>query len=393
MHTRGAEKRPKPEVALLLCCARRTLDAAQAARLKSLLQGTIDWDFLFALATQNGLLPLVCEHLGRFSVVPTQFRESNRQNALRALFLTAELLRITDIFRRRRIPALPYKGPVVGQMAYANPLLRQFSDLDFVVPQGRIADVYAEMEGLGYEPKFKRPPAPKTPGAYIPGEYVFLHKVNRAMVEIHTESTLRHFPRPLDLRDISSRSMEITLNGRQVSTFGWADTLLLLCVHGAKDFWARLIWVADVVEVIEKLDQGDWQRLLVEAKRYDAERMLRIGLWLAREIFGSSLPATTLQDMENDRAIARIGTALCEPLLYQREHSQGIAGRSYYRIRMVRPIWKGIAYWLRLSTAPAEEDWATAVAVPGYRARYMFLRPLRLWRKYSRSSESTSKTE
>lgn len=384
MYTREAEKRPKPEIEMLLCCAPQTLDVTRAARLKELLQGAVDWDFLFALATQNGLLPLLCEHLGHVSTVPIQFREANRENALRALFLTAELLRITDRFCQCKIPALPYKGPVLGQMAYANPLLRQFDDLDFVVPQESIAGVYEEMEALGYEAKFKRPHAPKKPDVYIPGEYVFLHKVNRAMVEIHTEATLRHFPRPPNLEDMHRRAMAITLNGRKISTFDWADTLLMLCVHGAKDFWSRLIWVADVAEVLERLGECDWERLLSESKKYNAERMLKLGLWLAREIFGSNLPASILQDLEADRAAAEIGRALCEQLLHQKQHPKGIVWRSGYRIRMVQPVWKGTFYWLRLSTGPAEEDWGTAPEGRRYSVRYLFLRPLRLWRKYGR---------
>jgi len=385
MRARESERQLKPEIELLLCCARRTLDAGRAARLKEILQSLIDWEVLFSLAVQSGLLPLLCEHLGPSSSIPPNFREANRQNTLRALFLTAELLRIVDRFSQKEIPALPYKGPVLSQTAYAGPLLRQFDDLDFVVPQRFIANVYEEMAVLGYEPKFQRDQSSGECDVHIPGEYVFVHKVNRATVEVHTEKTLRHFPRPPDIEDVGRRSMEVTLNGRQVSTFGWADTLLMLCVHGAKDFWSRLIWIADVAAIIDRLDAPDWERLSAEAKKYDAERMLRLGLWLAREIFGSNVPGDVLRSAESDGVAVQIGSDLCGQLLQQKERAQGIVWRSRYRIRMVQPIWKGTSYWLRLSTAPTEEDWG---AVPNGQNRGVtnaFLRPLRLWRKYGRS--------
>jgi len=385
MRTRESEKQLKPEIELLLCCARRGLDAAHAARLKAILQGSIDWELLFALATQSGLLPLLCEHLGPSSLLPPNFREANRQNAVRALFLTAELLRIIDRFSEKQLLALPYKGPVLSQMAYANPLLRQFDDLDFVVPQRFISSVYKEMARLGYQPKFQRVQSSGGADVHIPGEYVFVHKVNRAMVEVHTAGTLRHFPRLPNIEDMSRRSMEVTLNGRQISTFGWADTLLMLCVHGAKDFWSRLIWIADVAGIVDRLDAADWKRVLTEARKCDAERMLRLGLWLARAIFESKVPADILQNVERDRVAARIGSELRRRLLYQKKHPQGIVWRSRYRIGMVQSIWKGTSYWLRLSTTLAEEDW---VAAPNARIRgvtYAFLRPLRLWRKYRRS--------
>ncbi|HEV2422688.1 MAG TPA: nucleotidyltransferase family protein [Candidatus Acidoferrales bacterium] len=388
MRARESEKHVKPEMELLLCCARRTLDTAQAARLKEILQGPLDWELLFPMATQSGLLPLLCKHLRDLGTLPDQFREANRQNSLRALFLTAELLRIADRFREREIPAMPYKGPVLGQIAYDNPQLRQFDDLDFVVPQRFIADAYQEMEALGYEPKFQRPRASLRTDARIPGEYVFVHRVNGAMVEIHTEATLRHFPRPPNIEDMGHRSIEITLNGRRIRTFDSADTLLLLCIHGAKDFWSRLIWVADVAQMIKKLAAADWESVLAEAKEHDAERMLRLGLWLARATFGSELPVSVLQNAERDRAVARIGNELCEQLLHRKKEPQGIVWRSHYRMRMVHPAWKGVLYWLHLSIAPAEEDWAALSDGRGHGVRYALLRPLRLWRKYRRSAES-----
>ncbi|MFZ0924193.1 MAG: nucleotidyltransferase family protein, partial [Candidatus Acidiferrales bacterium] len=173
----------KPEIEILLCCARGALSPVDLARLERISQSPIDWPLLFQLATENGLLPLLCEHLLQNSaIVPSetimQFRDANRQNALRALFLTAELLRITESLCRRQIPALPYKGPVLGQLAYANPSLRQFDDLDIVVPQRFMPQVYEEMETLGYEAKFSRDRFLAAGRKDIPGEYVFLHKIN-----------------------------------------------------------------------------------------------------------------------------------------------------------------------------------------------------------------------
>jgi Uncharacterised nucleotidyltransferase len=382
----------KPEVELLLCCARKTLNPADLSRLRKIAEGRIDWLRLFHLATENGLLPLLCEHLLQDSAavpseVVAQFREANRRNALRALFLTTELLRITDPLRQKQIPALSYKGPVLGQLAYANPLLRQFDDLDIVVPQRFMPQVYEEMAALGYEAKFPHERFLSAGSKAIPGEYVFRHKINGVMVELHTEATLRHFPRPPDLEQLARRSTAILLNGREIPTFAPADTLLMFCVHGAKDFWSRLIWVADVAALVEALPEAGWLPLFAEARKCDAERMVRLGLWLANAIFEASLPVGILQEITRGR-VARVGAELRDSLLDRRELPAGVTWRSLYRIRMVPGIWRGTRYWLRLSTAPAEEDWSMTDGRPGFRGSYAFLRPLRLWRKYGRAPAS-----
>lgn len=379
----------KPEIEILLCYARRALQPIHIQRLKQILEGQIDWPLLFELAEENSLTPLLCEHLLHSSLnlpsdVETKCREDNRKVGLRSLILTAELLRIMDCLQRRNIPALPYKGPVLGQLAYGNPLLRQFDDLDLVVPQRFIPQVYDAMDELGYKAKFPRERMAAAGGKNIPGEYVFRHG---ALVEWHTEQTLRHFPHSPHLEAMLHRSVPLLLTGHEVRTFGSADTVLLLCVHGAKDFWSRLIWIADVAAILESFSSQDWEQLFAEARKCGAERMVRLGLWLANGLFDSELPTRILKEVEEDHAVQHLGKELLDALLDRKAFPHGIVWRSSYRMRMVAPVWEGFRYWVRLSTAPAEEDWDEGQPI---HVSYALSRPFRLWRKY-RNPRKTEK--
>ena len=381
----------KPEIDILVCCARRTLDGVQLGRVRQRLAQPVNWSLLVQLANENGLLPLLCEHLleNFADAVPpeiaAQLRAEKRQSALRSLFLTAELLRIVELFEQSGLRVLPYKGPVTAQLAYGNPSLRHFDDLDIVVPHRFMPQVYERMQSLGYQAKLPRERFVATDSREIPGEYVFVHKVNGAMVEFHTERTFRHFPHPPDFENMAVHSATVCLNNRDVRTFANSDMLLMLCVHGAKDFWSRLVWLADIVSLIEKCTDEDWKRLAREAETLDAGRILNIGLWLARSIFDFQPPMHVSQRIDLDRVAGRIGNELRNQLLSCNELPEGIVWRSLYRIRSVSGIAKGLRYWLRLSTAPAEEDWSAGDGAPSSRTRFAFVRPLRLWRKYGRS--------
>ncbi|MFZ0413958.1 MAG: nucleotidyltransferase family protein [Candidatus Acidiferrales bacterium] len=376
------------EMNVLVCCARRNLDSAQRVRLKSFLPEVIDWAMLIRLAHENGLLPLLYEHLQEIGAdcvpreVLSKLREENRQSALRALFLSAELLRIAGSFSQENIPFIPYKGPALAVRAYGNPSLRQFDDLDIVVPQRCMAAVYDEMATLGYASKVVRERCTTKNAREIPGEYVFLHKVNHCMVEVHTEMTLRHFPVRPDVEAMIRRGIRISMNGKEVPSFAREDGLLMLVVHGAKDFWARLIWVADVAEIIRGSRDIAWDTVFAEARGLKLTRMLKLGLWLAHEILGAALPGEVAALVETDRAAARLGSAVSGHLLAGRKLPGSILRRSLYRIRMTESLRDGLRYWVRLSTAPAEEDWSM-LDVPKPLARsYALLRPLRLWKKY-----------
>ena len=382
-----------PEIELLLYCAHNpsNVDVIRRQRLARLLFARLDWNFLLEFADENGMLPLFCEHLAHFPSVPipaeilNRLREANRQHSMRALSLTAELLRICDALRGGEIAFAPWKGPSLAQTAYGSPSLRQFDDLDFVAEQKSMAKIYGAMESLGYAARLPREAFALTRGRGIPGEYVFVHAQNGALVEFHTERTLRHFPRLPRVSEMLGRATAVIADSRIVPAFSPADDLLMLSVHGAKDFWARIIWVADIAATATKLSGADWELLRAEAKSCGATRMLNVALCLAHSILSSPMNTSAAEDALRDSAASRIAQQVRDYLLDVSEAPQGIIWRSRYRISMGESALKGLRYWIRLSTAPAEEDWSAARSVTESSPAHAVLRPLRLWRKFART--------
>jgi len=376
------------EVQVLVVCARKQIDAEERHHLSELLTRTLDWALLLHLANENGLLPLLQKNLSEIACegistdVLKQISQESREDALRALFLSAELFRTLDRFRERGIQAIPYKGPVLAARAYGSAKLRQFDDLDVVTPQKFMPAVFEAMESLDYRARLPRERFVAEGSRAIPGEYVFVHRVNSAMVEVHTEWTLRHFPVRPDIEAMLRRSTVVSVDGKDVTAFATEDELLVLAVHGAKDFWSRLIWVADIAEIVKQSPRLDWEKVIAEAKRLKAVRMLKLGLSLAREILGLALPSEIVNQIEADAVVARLTRQLSRNLVRRGTVPTGVLERSLYRIRMTEGVWDGVRYWARLSTAPAEEDWALTDIPSRFSGSYVFLRPLRLWKKY-----------
>jgi len=382
----------KPEIELLLYCAHNPadVDVIRRQRLARLLFAGLDWNFLLQFADENGLLPLFCEHLTHFpsisipAEVSSRLREENRVHSMRALSLTAELLRICDALRTSGIAFAPWKGPALAQTAYGGPALRQFDDLDFAAAQKSMPQIYDAMVALGYQAKLRREAFAAARGRGIPGEYVFVHAENGALVEFHTERTLRHFPHAPRIGEMLRRATAVIVESRIVPAFSPADDLLMLSVHGAKDFWARLIWVADIAAITAKLSGADWKLLRAETRSCGATRMVSVALRLAHSILSAPMNANIAEEALRDVAATRIAQHVSDYLLGVSEAPQGIIWRSRYRISMGESALKGLRYWIRLSTAPAEEDWTAAQSVAESSSAHTVLRPLRLWRKFAR---------
>jgi hypothetical protein len=127
-----------PEEALLLWCIREGSDRERTEQINALIRKDVDWTKLLDASILHGLVPLVCKGLESCSGkdVPKdilgRFRDHFRKIALWNLASTRELLGLLDLFTRKGIQAIPYKGPVLSAMLYGDVCNRQYSDLDFL---------------------------------------------------------------------------------------------------------------------------------------------------------------------------------------------------------------------------------------------------------------------
>src|SRR6185503_5040411 len=94
------------EAELLVHCARLEIDAARAERIRTLAGSTLNWTRLLSLAQRHALIPLLFFQLNRAAAdrVPPeqlkQLRDRSQRNAAWNVLLTAEMLRLLELFAR-----------------------------------------------------------------------------------------------------------------------------------------------------------------------------------------------------------------------------------------------------------------------------------------------------
>ncbi len=377
-----------PEKELLICCARTRLNPETVERIRELLTRDLDWTHVFEEAAENAIRPLLFQQL--LAVGPEKvpqawmerLRESCRANAIRNLLLTAQLLTILHRLEGQQILAIPYKGPVLAAQAYGDVALREFEDLDFILPQEDLPAAHEQMIGLGFEPKFPWVHSAFQRKSFIPGEYSYVDRARRIVVELHTELTLRHFPEPLDLREFRRRLVQVSLGPGEVLTFSAEDQIPILCVHGSKDFWERLSWVTDIVQLVTRPGGIRWEEAMAQAHRLRVERMTHLGLTLATDLFGVELPEEVLGALRADLKAIQLAKQVKERLLALERPPLSASQRFRWRVGMMTSFARGLHYVLHLTMTPSEEDWLTERLPRPLRPLASVLRPLRLLRKY-----------
>jgi hypothetical protein len=304
-----ATVQPK-EIELLLCCARTRIDPETAEQIRTLLQQDIDWTYLIQTAARHGVMPLLYRSLNATcpEAVPqsllSQLRHHFHINAAHNLLMTRELLTLLDLFETHDIPAIPFKGPVLAASAYGNLALRQFGDLDILVKKQdflKVIDLLSSQEyQINSQPqRLLDNVLYKLYLKYNTHEYSLTRNDGRVVVDIHHRAIEFNFL-PLDFAYLCKGLEPISLGDRTVLHLHPENLLLILCVHGSKHCWERLQWVCDVAEFVCTHQQIDWENLIKQAKTVGCERMLLMGLFLANNLLGVTIPERVYQRVQAD---------------------------------------------------------------------------------------------
>jgi hypothetical protein len=291
------------EAELLVHCARLEIDRDRAGRICALAGSNLNWTRLLSLAQRHALIPLLFLHLNRLAAeqVPPdqlkQLRNRSQSNAALNVLLTGEMVRLLDLFEGNQIPAVPYKGPAIGVGIYSNLALRQFADLDILVPE---SDVWTATELLisqGYSAHFVIPA--RRQSSFIRLGYVrlFKHATEATTVELHWRLAPRFFGTPFDTSRLWQRARRLELLGSRVRVPSAEDLILMLCIHGAKDCWEKLEWVCALTELMRSEVNIDWRRLLQHAKEIRSLKIVSLGLLLVHDLLDAPVPAVVLNQV------------------------------------------------------------------------------------------------
>jgi hypothetical protein len=378
----------RPEVELLLCCARVQLSPDVASRLALLLEHNLDWAYLLNQAERHGLMPLLSHHVlavGRDRLpgqTLEQLRHCFRDNAVHSLALTGELVQVLHLFHTHGIRALPYKGPTLAALAYANPALRPCSDLDVLVHPRQVTQARDLLLARGYRLEVDLTALQQAFYLESIGQLPLVQGKEGIRVELHAAITPKAFPCALGLRELWQRRQTLVVMGREVASPATEDLLLILCVHGAKHLWSRLLWVCDVAEILRKEREIPWEPTRKQARRVRGERMLLVGLALARHLLVAPLPRDAARAIQADPVVSRLAAQVCARFFQAAEPRPGAFTGSLFYLRVREHLRDGLRACLSLAVMPTEADWRALPLSPPFSFLYYLVRPLRLLGKY-----------
>lgn len=391
--------RLQPERELFLLCARTELDGAARRRMQDLIDGPLDWPTVLRYSNSHGTLPLLFHHLTRLLAdrecqVADSVLDELRRRALgrtaRALMLVTELKSLLASMEAGGAPAVAWKGPVLAYAVYPSPELRTFVDLDLLVRRRDLARARAVLQARGYV--VARSGGPLDEDELFDREdhaICLIKEGTRILVDLHWGALVRYFSSAMDVDALCEQVEPLTMDDATITALAPEPLLLVMSVHGAKHGpfpWPKLKWVTDVEAFLRAYPESRWDSLLARARASGTQRMLLLGICLARDLLDAPVPAAVQAAIRGDAVVMSLVPGIRTRLLSDDPASLTFGDRLRFDLAVRERLRDRVRYLsLRLITSSPRD-------LPDSRlpAALGFLRvPVRLARlatKYSRPS-------
>lgn len=328
-----------PEAELLVWCARTIVSDDLKARMRQRVQASLNWPVILKMAEYHGVSQLLHRNLSTLcpDLVPldpvTHLRQKTQAGALLNRSLAQELISLCEAFQARGVPVIPIKGATLAVLAYGDLALRDFTDLDLLVPKDSIAKARSVVLSQGYETKSASKLAEHR---HEDGPYhVFIKKRPISRVDLQWVMAHQHFSFQLDRPEFWQHRTSVTFGNKTVPGLAPEILLIVLCVHGSKHAWELLKWVCDVAELVRSHPDLDWNQIFVHASNWRCRRMLSLGLAVAHLLLDAPLPAAVLERLKADVEVMALAHRMPASLLL--DAHEGIteeqAGALYFSVK------------------------------------------------------------
>jgi len=296
-----------PERRFILAGARLAVDRARLAELAAHVH---NWDRVVEEATNlryDVLLARACEGL---DTVPRKTREAladrlrlgRARNVIYLGAASAALRALHDV----GLAPIALKGVALAEPLYGDPGLRQFGDLDVLLPIADVETGERMLRELGYNVS----PSPHERSWYYRNYYHLppLYRKGGGMtIELHWGLARRPHPFRLDYDGMRERAVTTIIGGEHTLVLSPEDRLIHLAIHLAwgNGFTAHAIGLVDIAETVRA--GVDWTMLEALTRQEHVAQVLLPALEMARALLGVPIPEAFLAELEGERggALAR----------------------------------------------------------------------------------------
>lgn len=341
----------------------------------------VDWECLINKASYHGLRPLLYSNLIEYqSKVPDDILHILKDyyfiNTRKNLLFLGELIRLVKHFETRNINLIPYKGPILAIQSYNDLSMREFRDIDLFIDKKDFPLVKKILLYENYETVLNLTNSKEVEYMKYQREYKFKNSDNGIPIEIQWNVTGFSFSFPNSRYFPINGLKSLSVNNHDIKTFTDEDLILILLLHVSGHMWSRLSWMIDIVELIKKSEEINWNQIIEKARFLAIERILYLNLSLSHNLFNLKLPSNVQEHIKNDPEIENLEKEVLKMIFTPKKiwFLNKVKLRFIMReheIMGLKDIWKII-------TIPQSDEWSSFENRLPTKILYIFKRPIQI---------------
>ncbi|ATW28174.1 nucleotidyltransferase family protein [Candidatus Formimonas warabiya] len=374
-----------PELMLLLLCAKdKNGEEEEIARL---LTQSVNWNLFLQLARHHRLFPLAHKTLSSIDNprVPDHVTEAlhqeYRKNALKAVGLTGEMVRIMQLFEENGIRSLILKGAPLALKLYGDVALRPSKDIDIMVGLEDLEKAGRILEKEGYKNNlFDVPMTLRQKKDYLDK----FHHFNYDHAERHVCLELHWKMHKIDLKYQTLSNLEV----RKVDIAGYAvpvmadeEWFIYLMVHGSSHKWFRLRWLCDMERWMGQERDMDWEKLISLADHAGLRTVLHQTILLTNALLKAPVPDPIAPSLLRDKKAWALANLVINQLYDKEDHRPSVSYRrnfivnNGYHLRL-RSEWRNKVTYLFSLLQPTSRDFRLISLPDSLYPLYYLIRPM-----------------
>jgi hypothetical protein len=202
------------------------------------------------------------------------------------------------------------------------------------------------------------------------------------IIELHWALEPGRRFRSFNDEEVWERLIEADLDDRKVRGLCPEDSLLYLCLHGANHRWDRLGWICDAAQTIKRCPNLNWNLVAEEARALHCQRILYLGVALARTFLDAPVPAEVACTAMSYPDVDKLMALVTAHLFALPAHGSELRRSFSFHLMVRESLWHKIQLWARRVLLPDALDFRASRFPPALFFLLPLFRPLRLLAKH-----------
>lgn len=300
----------------------------------------INWDLFVQLVLKHRLVSHILKHIHKIeNQIPDEItgrlKEIKLNQSKTSLEYTSILIKLNDLFQKKNIKYISFKGPLLSLELYDDIGFRNFRDLDILVEKENVEETKKIIEDLNFKNIYPRIPLSNQQikvNYSISHHYHFTHNEKPIEIELHWNITNPQSFFGVITRDILSHSKSINISNRDVSYISTTENLVYQAAHGSIHQWYRLFWLKDFSELLLKYSNDEIKNAWELSKKLKLEKCFLQACILSHLIYKIDLPDFLNSNINKNLIIIPLNSIHINDL-----SQQGLKGKIkfvFYRLQM-----------------------------------------------------------